>query len=104
MTTLVDFDRLATFTDGDQAVTRELADLFMRTVAGYLEELGAALGRHDRWSAVAHGLKGACGNFGALAMAELAKEAEHAVPEQAILDRLEATFQSTRASLMRQLG
>jgi len=103
MTTLVDFTRLATFTDGDRALADELADLFMRTVAGYLQELELALGRHEQWSAVAHGLKGACGNFGAVAMAELARQAEHRAPDPAIVRELEAALVATRHSLEQHL-
>lgn len=103
MPTLMDFTRLATFTDGDPALAGELAELFMRTAAGYLAELESALGRHEHWSAVAHGLKGACGNFGAVAMAELAKTAEHRLPDPAILRELEATFAATRHSLEQHL-
>lgn len=99
MTTLVDFSRLASFTDGDRALAGELASLFMRTVAGYLDELTAALGRAEQWSAVAHGLKGACGNFGAMALAELARQAEHKAPDPALLRELEATFAATRTTL-----
>jgi HPt (histidine-containing phosphotransfer) domain-containing protein len=104
MTTLVDFARLDSFSDGDRALEAELCGLFMATAARYLEELGQALGRDDRWSAVAHSLKGAAGNFGAPAMAELAAMAEREAPAPGRLAELETTFAATRRTLEQHLA
>lgn len=104
MTTLVDFDRLQSFTDGDRSLEAELSTLFLATAEGYLERLGAALHDAAAWRAVAHSLKGAAGNIGAVAMAELAAAAEQASPDPARLRALQATLATTRSSLERHLG
>lgn len=107
MATLLDFQRLATFTDGDPGLEAELLDLFVATAAGYLDELREAVDdtgswadlRADRWQATAHSLKGAAGNIGAVAMAELAAAAEQAAPDPEMLAAIAATFAATRESV-----
>jgi HPt (histidine-containing phosphotransfer) domain-containing protein len=103
MATLLDFQRLATFTDGDPGLEAELLELFVATAAGYLDELREAVNdtdsRADRWQATAHSLKGAAGNIGAVAMAELAAAAEQAAPDPEMLAAIAATFAATQASL-----
>jgi HPt (histidine-containing phosphotransfer) domain-containing protein len=103
MPTLVDFDRLASFTDGDAALEAELFDLFAATATRYLDELAQATARLDEWRATAHSLKGAASNIGAMAIAQLAAEAEHAGPDPEILAALNTTFAATRATF-RQHG
>jgi len=99
MTTLVDFDRLRSFTEDDRALEAELVALFLATAEGYLERLGAALHDAAGWRAAAHSLKGAAGNIGAVAMADLAAAAEQASPDPARLRTLQATLATTRSSL-----
>jgi HPt (histidine-containing phosphotransfer) domain-containing protein len=102
MPNLVDFDRLASFTDGDAALEAELFDLFVATAARYLDALALAAPRTDQWRATAHSLKGAAANIGATAVAELAAKAEHAEPDPELLAALNATFAATRAVFQQQ--
>gem|GEM_PF-1214279 len=104
MTTLVDFDRLQSFTDGDRQLQSELTALFLTTAEGYLAGLANALDDDAGWRAGAHSLKGAAGNLGAVALAELAAAAERAPPDPARLEALRATFATTRACLDDHLG
>jgi HPt (histidine-containing phosphotransfer) domain-containing protein len=99
MNTLVDFDRLASFTDGDPALEAELLGLFVATAEGYLAGLEGALGEPGRWRAFAHSLKGAASNIGAPAVAELAAAAERAPPDPTRLGALQAAFAATRSKL-----
>jgi HPt (histidine-containing phosphotransfer) domain-containing protein len=99
MTTLVDFDRLQSFTDGDRQLEAELATLFLATAEGYLAELALALDDVAAWRATAHNLKGAAGNIGAVALAELAATAERTLPDPARLQTLRATLATTRGAL-----
>ncbi len=102
MATLFDIQRLASFTDGDPALEAELIELFVETANRYLGELAAAGDRADRWRTAAHSLKGAAGNIGAMAVAELAARAERAAPDAALLAELQATFALTRATVDRR--
>jgi HPt (histidine-containing phosphotransfer) domain-containing protein len=99
MNTLVDFDRLQSFTDGDPALEAELLGLFVLTAEGYLANLEAALAEPGRWRALAHSLKGAASNIGAPAVADLAATAERAPPDPSRLDALRATFAATRSQV-----
>ncbi len=102
MATLLDLQRLATFTDGDPGLEAELLDLFVATAAGYLDDLAEAVDHVDRWQATAHSLKGAAGNIGAEAMAALAAAAEPAAPDPAMLTTLTATLAATRATVQKR--
>ena len=106
MATLLDFQRLATFTDGDPGLEAELLELFVATAAGYLDELREAVNDTDsragRWQATAHSLKGAAGNIGAVAMAELAAAAEQTAPDPEMLATIAATFAATRESVLKR--
>lgn len=99
MSNIVDFDRLQSFTDGDQALETELCGLFLETAARYLDDLVQHQGDPQHWSRTAHSLKGAASNFGAVAMAELASAAERQQPDAATLNRLQAMLAATRATL-----
>jgi HPt (histidine-containing phosphotransfer) domain-containing protein len=102
MAILLDFQRIATFTDGDPGVEDELLGLFFETAATYLEALARAGSEPAPWQAAAHSLKGAAGNIGAVALAELAATAERAAPDANLLAALEATFAATRTSARRR--
>ena len=99
MAPLLDFQRLATFTDGDPGVEAELLDLFVATAGRYLDELAQAVDHADRWQVTAHSLKGAAANIGAMAMAELAAAAEHTAPDPELLAAITASFAATRATV-----
>ena len=99
MHTLVDFDRLRSFTDGDPALEAELLGLFVMTAERYLAGLEEALDEPGQWRAFAHSLKGAASNIGAPAVADLAAEAERASPDPTRLGALRAAFAATRSSL-----
>lgn len=97
MAPLLDFQRLAAFTEGDAELEAELLELFVATAMRYLDDLTQAADHADRWQAAAHSLKGAAGNIGAVAIAELAAAAEQAAPDAATLASLQATFAATRS-------
>ena len=99
MPNIVDFGRLHSFTNGDPALEAELCGLFVETATQYLDELAEQQGDVQGWSRTVHGLKGAAGNFGAVAVAELAKLAEHQEPDAAMLAQLQATLAETKATL-----
>jgi CheY-like chemotaxis protein len=90
-------DRIASFTAGDEQLERELGSLYLATARLYLDEMRAALGSGRSWGQVAHTLKGASANIGAVEMARLAAEAEHADPSAAQLARIEAALEAVRA-------
>ena len=104
MAPLLDFQRLATFTDGDPELEAELLTLFVATAAGYLDALREAVDHAGRWQATAHSLKGAAANIGAVAMAELAAAAERAAPDPKMLEAIAATFAATRATVQQRAG
>lgn len=101
MPDIVDFGRLQSFTAGDPALEVELCGLFVETATRYLDELAQHQGDQQGWSKTVHSLKGAAGNFGAVAVAELAKRAEHEAPDDAMLAQLQAAFAETKATLER---
>ena len=103
MPTIVDFGRLQSFTNGDPALEAELCGLFVETATRYLDELALHQADPRDWSRTVHSLKGAAGNFGAVAVAELAKRAEHQAPDTALLAQLQAIFAETKATLERHL-
>ena len=103
MPNIVDFGRLQSFTNGDPALEAELCGLFVETATRYLDELALHQADPRGWSRTVHGLKGAAGNFGAVAVAELAKRAEHQKPDAAMLAQLQGTFAETKATLARYL-
>ena len=103
MSSIVDFGRLQAFTNGDQALEAELCSLFIKTATRYLDELAQHHNASEDWRRAAHSLKGAAGNFGATAMADLAELAEHQKPDTATLAQLQATFAATKETLERTL-
>ena len=94
---VIDFDHLWTFTDGDNDLEAELADLYMNTARGYVSGMRAALTDERAWSAEAHGLKGASSNLGACRVAALAKEAEFEAPSEARLEALRSAVEDVAA-------
>lgn len=86
--TPLDLAHLRSFTDGDEALERELCELFARTAQAYVDEMARALATGREWRAPAHGLKGAAGNIGARALAALAARAERSSPDAASLAEL----------------
>ncbi len=86
---IVDERHLASFTDGDAELERELGDLFANTSRGYLKRMKEALREERPWSAEAHALKGAGANLGARRVAALARRAEFAPPSADLVDAIE---------------
>ncbi len=95
MSKLVDFERLRSFTDGDRRLEAELLTLFTQTAERYLAGLAAAVDDPLAWRSLAHSLKGAAGNIGAVGMAELSAAAERTPPDRAQLEALQASFAAT---------
>jgi HPt (histidine-containing phosphotransfer) domain-containing protein len=75
-TSPVDLDRLNMFAGSDPDLIEELTALFFTTARAYLADMEAALRSDGDATRAAHTLKGACANFGATEMAELAMVAE----------------------------
>lgn len=100
----LDLARLASFTEGDQELGRELTALYLSTAQGYLDELRQSLAGRGDWSTAAHSLKGASANIGAVEMARLAAEAEHAAPAPERLARLELALDAVRDFARLRLG
>lgn len=93
---VVDLDHLAGFTDGDQELESELAELYLSTAEVYLDKLAHALSSGDPWTETAHALKGASNNLGARRVAELARRAEHADPHAEDLEALREAVEEVR--------
>jgi HPt (histidine-containing phosphotransfer) domain-containing protein len=72
----VDLAHLHDLTDGEAALTREIASLYVTTVQAYLTEIEQARAGGADTARLAHSLKGASLNLGAHGMARLAAEAE----------------------------
>ncbi len=75
MTTLLDRNQLAQFSGGDVAMEREILGFFHTNASGYIAEMERA-GDGDEWEMMAHKLKGAARSIGAMALGEIAEEAE----------------------------
>lgn len=74
----IDLAHLGTYTQGDQALERELLGMFVPSAEGYIAamaEAGAQAHGEDWWKA-AHSLKGVALGVGAWEVAELAEAAE----------------------------
>lgn len=101
---VVDLDHLQGFTDGDQALERELAELYLSSADLYLQRLQGALGNADGWRRHAHALKGASGNLGAREVAALAADAEHGLPGREVLQELVAAIDRVRSFFASRSG
>ncbi|MDX1540746.1 MAG: Hpt domain-containing protein [Geminicoccaceae bacterium] len=101
---VVDVDHLQGFTDGDRALERELAELYLSSADLYLQRLQEALGDADGWRRHAHALKGASANLGAREVAAMAANAEHGSPEADVLRRLAAAVDRVRAFFVSRSG
>lgn len=76
--TVIDWDHLAMFTDGDKDEEAELFEMFVGYAEQSLEALKSATGsdQNENWKKAAHKLKGSAANFGAVTFAEQCAEAE----------------------------
>ncbi|MEO0356316.1 MAG: Hpt domain-containing protein [Cyanobacteria bacterium P01_A01_bin.3] len=75
---VIDRDRLSSISDGEREFEIELLDAYIEDARDCLADIEVALAA-DNWSdvaAVAHQLKGASGNVGALCMLELCVQLE----------------------------
>ncbi len=73
----IHIDELRHYTAGDEAVMRDVLDIFRTQAALWLDQLSPDLSDTD-WTALAHSLKGSARGIGALAFAAIAEEAETA--------------------------
>ncbi len=96
MGALFDFDRLASFVEDDRALEEELCGMFLATAHRYLGDMHGAIGCSESWAAQAHRLKGAAANFGAAALAELARTAERDPPDGQRLAEMQAVLAKTQ--------
>jgi two-component system sensor histidine kinase/response regulator len=95
---LIDFSRLDDYFGDEPDVISSLLAMFCSSAGPLLEQLGAAIESHDTAGAVAlaHEVKGTCGNLGVDSMAQLAREIEALVEGADWLrsaERLEAARQ-----------
>ncbi len=93
---IVDRQRLESFTAGDAALERELIALYLETAALYLDRMRRAANDPAVWRSIAHALKGASANIGAVAVARLAARCEHEAPSLAALQMLECEIAEVR--------
>ena len=94
--TVLDLQRLESFTQGDAALEAELAALYSETAHLYLARLRRAIDDAGAWQRAAHALKGASANIGAVLVARLAAEQEQASPSIVALRALEAEVRAVR--------
>lgn len=105
MADLMVFERLEEITGDDRDLAVEIAGLFAETAKGYVEQLDSAYRNgQEEWSAAAHALKGCCGNFGAEALADLAKACEKEAPSLDRIDELTRLLADTTARLSDRYG
>ena len=100
----IDLAHFELFTDGDEQLERELCTIYLSTAATYLAEMREALVAGAPWDRPAHSLKGASANVGAVAVAALAKAAEHATPDPEHLKRLGEALGEVRRFFERRMG
>lgn len=76
---VIDWDRLALFTDGDLEEEKALIDLFVTYAEESLTDLHDAMTAADgeQWQKAAHKLKGSAANLGAQNLADICLEAEN---------------------------
>jgi CheY-like chemotaxis protein len=96
LTAPIDLAHLASFTDGDDQLERELGSLYVATAGRYLDEMRAALTAGAPWDYAAHSLKGASANLGVTEVATLAAVAEKSPPGPEPLARLDEAFARAR--------
>ncbi len=93
----VDVDRLAEITDGDPQLVDEIGSLYLVTAARYLEELRGTAGSGREAREVAHALKGASRNIGAVRVAELAERVEKNGMEPETVEELHRRVEEVRS-------
>ena len=75
VTALLDKNQLAQFSGGDAAMEREILGFFHTNAQDYIADMEQAC-TSEEWKQFAHKLKGAARSIGAMALGELAEEAE----------------------------
>jgi CheY-like chemotaxis protein/HPt (histidine-containing phosphotransfer) domain-containing protein len=93
----IDVAQLDAFTDGDEALERELVTLYIKTARRYLEEMRTAAKAGASWEGSAHALKGASANIGAGDVAALAAAAERTPPSHDMIGALAAALGEVEA-------
>ena len=101
---VVDLDHLQGFTDGDRALERELAELYLSSADLYLQRLRTALGERETWRRHAHALTGASATLGAREVAAFAANAEDGPPDEDLLRQLEEAVQRVRSFFTSRSG
>jgi len=104
---VLDVQRLKDFLGDDPELLAELLDVFVTSTAGTLARLAAAIADRDGSAvkALAHEMRGACGNLGAEAMVRLAKRIEQALADgdwaavDALNDQLGPAFAAVRQAI-----
>jgi len=104
--------RLRTLGEGDSEFVAKFVRLFVEDTAVQLVALKAAVAQEDGDGVrrIAHGLKGACSNFGAARLAELCAQLEARGREGAIVGAdgevrvLEGEYQRLRVELLREIA
>lgn len=105
MSELMSFERLHDMVGDDETLAAEIAALFTETTKSYLDRLREALDQdNDDWSMASHALKGCCANFGASALAEMAKSCENERPSQSRITQLSKLFDDTSIVLNERFG
>lgn len=75
---IMDWERLALFTDGDPEEEKALIELFITNAEETIEEIKQSMedNNNQLWEQTVHRLKGSAGNLGAQALSEICAEAE----------------------------
>ncbi len=104
---VLDFGRIQELSDplGDSDIARELSEIFVDDMISRLEELevARAAGDVEELRRLGHAVKGASGNFGAVAMASIAERIERDAEPGAHIGELKAAFDDVRIVLGRTL-
>ena len=105
----VDFEHLARYTLGEEALEREVLELFCKQSVLYLEQLRAATSDTD-WKLAAHSLKGSARAIGAWSVAQAAERAEAphgdglAQFRSARIDEIAASLREAEAYIVAELA
>ncbi|HAJ45025.1 MAG TPA: hypothetical protein DCL54_00395 [Alphaproteobacteria bacterium] len=95
----IDYTHLSTQAGGDEALMREVLELFVSHGEQVLEALSTAPSAKE-WHDHAHSLKGSARGVGAHAVADAASCAELSPMDHAVLRRLQAAFAEARAEIL----
>ena len=83
---IIDFDHLRVFTEGDQALERDVLGIFVQQADIWLRDLEDS-GDKKSWTDAAHTLKGSARGVGAWRIAEICEHAEELVDSSTPTER-----------------